>query len=69
MVFTSLFNPRDGRKNWVDMLTAFCTEFRDEPQATLVFKLGHRNHEEALQGFLMVLPRLPRDPAQWLSGR
>lgn len=60
VVFTSLFNPRDGRKNWVDMLTAFCTEFRDEPQATLVFKLGHRNHEEALQGFLMVLPRLPR---------
>ena len=60
VVFTSLFNPKDGRKNWVDMLTAFCTEFRDEPQATLVFKLGHRNHEEALQGFLMVLPRLPR---------
>lgn len=60
VVFTSLFNPRDGRKNWVDMLTAFCTEFRDEPEATLVFKLGHRNHEEALQGFLMVLPRLPK---------
>ena len=59
VVFTSLFNPKDGRKNWVDMLTAFCTEFRDEPGATLVFKLGHRDHEEALQGFLMVLPRLP----------
>ena len=60
VVFTALFNPLDGRKNWLDMLTAFCTEFRDEPEATLVFKLGHRNHEEALQGFLMVLPRLPR---------
>lgn len=60
VVFTSLFNPLDGRKNWVDMLTAFCTEFHDEPDATLVFKLGHRNHEEALQSFLMVLPRLPR---------
>lgn len=60
VVFTSLFNPKDGRKNWVDMLTAFCTEFRDEPDATLVFKLGHRDHEEALQGFLMVFPRLPR---------
>lgn len=60
IVFTSLFNPLDGRKNWVDMLSAFCTEFKDEPDATLVFKLGHRNHEEALQGFLMLLPRLPR---------
>lgn len=59
VVFTSLFNPHDGRKNWVDMLTAFCTEFRDEPEATLVFKLGHRRHEEALQGFLMAIPRLP----------
>lgn len=60
VVFTSLFNPLDGRKNWVDMLTAFCTEFRDEPDATLVFKLGHRRHEEAIQHLLMVIPKLGR---------
>ena len=60
VVFTSLFNPLDGRKNWTDMLSAFCTEFRDEPEATLVLKLGHRNHEQALQHVLMVLPKLPR---------
>lgn len=60
VVFTSLFNPHDGRKNWVDMVTAFCVEFRDQPDATLVLKLGHRRHEDALQGFLMLLPRLPR---------
>lgn len=59
VVFTSLFNPHDGRKNWVDMITAFCVEFRDQPDATLVLKLGHRRHEDALQGFLMLLPRLP----------
>lgn len=59
VVFTSLFNPHDGRKNWLDMLTAFCTEFQNEPEATLVFKLGHRRYEEALEQFLMVLPRLP----------
>lgn len=59
VVFTSLFNPHDGRKNWEDMLTAFCTEFCDEPEATLIFKLGHRRHEEALERFLMILPRLP----------
>lgn len=60
VVFTSLFNPLDGRKNWIDMLTAFCTEFRDEPDATLVFKLGHRRQEEAIQHILMVLPKLGR---------
>src|SRR5690554_653962 len=54
VVFTSLFNPHDGRKNWVDMITAFCVEFRDQPDATLVLKLGHRRHEDALQGFLML---------------
>lgn len=60
VVFTSLFNPLDGRKNWVDMLTAFCTEFQQEPRATLLLKLGHRRHEEAIEHILMVLPKLPR---------
>lgn len=59
VVFTSLFNPLDGRKNWTDMLSAFCTEFRDEPQATLILKIGHRRHEQAIQHILMVLPKLP----------
>ena len=58
VVFTSLFNPRDGRKNWLDMLTAFCATFKDQPEATLVFKLGHRNREQALIDLLMVFPRL-----------
>ncbi|QQD23734.1 glycosyltransferase family 1 protein [Venatoribacter cucullus] len=58
VVFTSLFNPRDGRKNWLDMLTAFCHTFKDEPNATLVFKLGHRDHRQALHDVLMAFPRL-----------
>lgn len=58
VVFTSLFNPLDGRKNWVDMLTAFCTEFQDEPNATLVLKHGHRRHEDAIRHILMILPKL-----------
>lgn len=57
VVFTSLFNPLDGRKNWMDMLTAFCTEFQDEPNATLVLKHGHRRHEDAIRDILMVLPK------------
>lgn len=39
VVFTSVFAPKDGRKNWQDMLTAFLSAFRDTPDATLVFKM------------------------------
>ncbi|MBD9426148.1 glycosyltransferase [Pseudomonas sp. PDM15] len=60
VVFTTLFNPYDGRKNWVDMLTAFCAAFRENPDATLVFKLGHREYQAALNGMLMCIARLPK---------
>ena len=43
VVYTSVFNPADGRKNWGDMLTAFCHAFRDEPHATLLLKMTHRH--------------------------
>jgi len=59
VVFTAVFNPYDGRKNWVDMLTAFCSAFRDTPDATLVFKLGHHEYRDAIEGMLMGLARLP----------
>lgn len=58
VVFTSLFNPLDGRKNWVDMLTAFCAAFKNEPNATLVFKLGHHRYEDAIRGILLTIARL-----------
>ena len=60
VVFTALFNPYDGRKNWVDMLTAFCAAFRDNPDATLLFKLGHHEYQAALNGMLMCIARLPK---------
>lgn len=41
VVFTSVLNPRDGRKNWVDILTAFCHALGDREDATLVFKMTH----------------------------
>lgn len=59
VVFTSLFNPYDGRKNWVDMLTAFCEAFRNTPDATLVLKLGHHEYQDAINGILMCIARLP----------
>ncbi len=40
VVYTSVFNPNDGRKNWTDMLSAFCFAFRDQPNVTLLMKLA-----------------------------
>ena len=60
VVFTSLFNPYDGRKNWVDMLTAFCSSFKDTADATLVFKLGHHEYQSALNDMLMCMARMPK---------
>lgn len=39
IVYTSIFNPVDGRKNWLDMLNAFLIAMSDRPDVTLVFKL------------------------------
>jgi glycosyltransferase involved in cell wall biosynthesis len=52
VVYTSVFNPYDGRKNWQDMLSAFCTTFRDTPDATLVLKLTHHDIANALTDML-----------------
>lgn len=42
-VFTSVFNPGDGRKNWRLMILAFCEALRDRPDATLLLKLTHHD--------------------------
>jgi glycosyltransferase involved in cell wall biosynthesis len=52
VIYTSVFNPSDGRKNWEDMLSAFCVTFRDVEDATLVFKLTHHDAKEALTDIL-----------------
>lgn len=39
VVYTSIFNPDDGRKNWEDLLTGFLAALGDRPDATLVLKL------------------------------
>jgi glycosyltransferase involved in cell wall biosynthesis len=47
IVYTSVFNPNDGRKNWWDVLTAFCLAFRDNPAVTLLVKLVHSDSDMA----------------------
>jgi hypothetical protein len=39
VVFTAVLSPKDGRKNWQDLLSAFITALRDEPQAVFVLKV------------------------------
>ncbi len=38
VVYTSIFNPLDGRKNWRDMISAFVWAHKDNKDATLVLK-------------------------------
>jgi len=40
IVYTTVFNPFDQRKNWPDLLTAFLFALRDRDDATLVLKLA-----------------------------
>jgi glycosyltransferase involved in cell wall biosynthesis len=60
VVFTTVFNPYDGRKNWQDLLTAFCTALRDKPDATLVFKLTNREYHSAITSMLKWMAQLPK---------
>src|SRR3990167_6688459 len=60
VIFTALSNPYDGRKNWADTLTAFCAAFRDTPDATLVFKLGHNEYLSAMHDMLIWMARMPK---------
>ncbi len=39
IVYTTILNPLDGRKNWLDLVSAFLLALGDRPDATLVFKL------------------------------
>lgn len=43
VVYTSIFNPNDGRKNWQDLVTSFLTAVGDKEDATLVVKLITRD--------------------------
>ncbi|MFZ1833784.1 MAG: methyltransferase domain-containing protein, partial [Pseudomonadales bacterium] len=60
VVYTAIFCPMDGRKNWEDLVTAFCWAFRDKADCTLVLKLVHHDREEAIAEVLLAMRRLPR---------
>jgi glycosyltransferase involved in cell wall biosynthesis len=41
VVYTSVLDPTDGRKNWFDIVTAFVWAFREVEDVTLVLKMSH----------------------------
>jgi glycosyltransferase involved in cell wall biosynthesis len=58
-IFLSVLNPLDGRKNWEDMLTAFCHSLANCPDATLILKFISADCSEALALVRSALVRLP----------
>lgn len=43
IVYTTVVNPDDGRKNWIDTFSAFAETFRDNADVTLLIKLVHHD--------------------------
>jgi glycosyltransferase involved in cell wall biosynthesis len=58
IVYTSVLNPGDGRKNWGDIVKAFCWAFRDTPDATLVLKMTHHSIASFLGRLQFLLHRI-----------
>jgi glycosyltransferase involved in cell wall biosynthesis len=59
VIYTSVLNPRDGRKNWSDMLTAFCYAHSDRDDATLILKFVHHDGSIPMTEVRDTLARLP----------
>lgn len=57
-VYASVFNPEDGRKNWKDIVTAFCWAFRDDPNKVLLLKMSHHNRSVFMGDLLLLFSRL-----------
>src|SRR5690554_8116598 len=51
-------NPMDGRKNRIHIHTAFCSPFRDTPDATLILQMTHHDLESYRIILLTLLSRL-----------
>ena len=59
VVYTSVFNPADGRKNWLEILTAFCCALSAQEDATLVFKFANADCAGAMDVVRDNLRKLP----------
>lgn len=58
VIYTSILNPDDGRKNWLDIIYAFCWALRDHEDATLVLKFVRSYHPNARTKLINNLSKL-----------
>ncbi|MEM8634559.1 MAG: glycosyltransferase [Pseudomonadota bacterium] len=58
VVYTAILNPYDGRKNWQDMVLAFCWAFRETEDATLVLKVSAQHVVQFSDELIFYLQRL-----------
>ncbi|KAF1053049.1 MAG: hypothetical protein GAK43_01620 [Stenotrophomonas maltophilia] len=58
VVYTSVFNPLDGRKNWEHIVTAFCWALRDTEDATLILKITQNDLARYYLHILTLLSQL-----------
>ncbi|CAH0992274.1 hypothetical protein SIN8267_02393 [Sinobacterium norvegicum] len=54
LIYTTVFNPADARKNWEDIVRAFCYVFSENEKATLILKVTHQ-HLSSMMGRLHFL--------------
>ncbi|MBK8974263.1 MAG: glycosyltransferase family 1 protein [Hahellaceae bacterium] len=59
VIYTAIFNPNDGRKNWPDLVHAFCWTFRGTDNATLLIKLTHHDPAFSMRILLQELAKMP----------
>lgn len=58
LVYTAVLTPTAGRKNWEDLITAFCSTFRDHEDVTLILKLAGTDLQLHHHQLLMLLTKL-----------
>jgi glycosyltransferase involved in cell wall biosynthesis len=59
-IYTTVLNPLDGRKNWPDIVTAFCHALSDRSDATLILKFTSKTPRVWLANFIELLCSLPK---------
>jgi hypothetical protein len=60
VLYTAIFNPHDARKNWLEMISAFCDALRDKADATLLIKLTHHDPADIIPNMLEQVYKMGR---------
>jgi glycosyltransferase involved in cell wall biosynthesis len=58
VIYGTVLNPHDERKNYFDLLSGFCWAFREVEEATLILKLSHHDAEIPMSNIMEYLSRL-----------